>query len=138
MVETSWRPSFYDQITERELEDSMKTKDHVENLFEAEFIDFSQQLKHLTNVYDKDDLRYYKVYDRAIAADFKDDKIKFYRIPFSSKGIEVEKELFMELTHNGEVFVEMIGNGQPDKFVNRNLIDEVLKSGFRTGQALRY
>ncbi len=138
MSHASWRTSFYDQITKRELEDSMKTRDHVENLFEAEFNDFSLQLKHLTNVYDKDNLRYYKIYDRAIAVDFNDEIIKFYRIPFSSEGIEVKKELFMELAHNGEVFVEKAGNGQPDKFVNKNFIEEILKSGFQTGQALRY
>lgn len=138
ILDTNWRSSFYEAITEREQEDNMKTKDDVKKFFEAQFMEFSQPIKHLTNVYDKDGLRYYKAYDRAIGVDFKDDIIKFYRIPLSSKGIEVEKELFKELTHNGEVFVEMIGNGQRDQFVNKSFIEIIFQKGFQAGQAVRY
>ncbi|WP_113671184.1 hypothetical protein [Vallitalea guaymasensis] len=137
LLDTSWRKGVQDRLLERAQEDSMKTPQDVKKLVNTQFNEFSEPINKFTKIIENQDFYRYKAYDRAMDVEFSNSKIIFYRVMFSAEGKEVSKEHVAELTHNGRVFVHIIGNGQPDEYVNTPKVENIMYKCFCFGIVLR-
>lgn len=137
LLDTSWRSRIQDNLVQRAQEDSMKTPEKVKELIDIQFAEFVEPIKELMEITENNDFYRYKAYDRAMDVEFSNNKIVFSRVMFSACGKEITKEYVAELNHNGSVFVQVIGKGQPDEYINTAKIEKIIKNCFSLGIGLR-
>lgn len=136
LLDVNWRTSVQNYLLERAQEDSMKMPVKVKELVDTQFNEFSEPIKELTEIIQGDGFYRYKAYDRAMDVEYSDNKIVFSRVMFSAEGKETDKENFIELNHDGRVFVHSI-EGRQDEYINKAKIENIIKKCFELGIALR-
>ncbi|WP_411502949.1 hypothetical protein [Brevibacillus centrosporus] len=135
----SWREQFYNSVRKKALEDSLRTKEAINDLVYSEFTNFMEPIQDLAEISMDGETHKYRVYDKILKVEYKEEKVYFSQISLTLNGNEGAKETSIaEFFHNGVMFLKKDERyGQNGDYISKDTIDSIFKEAFNLGSALR-
>ncbi|MBH0331055.1 hypothetical protein ABH14_14790 [Brevibacillus brevis] len=133
-----WRNSFYNEVREKMLEDSLRTKDSIKEQVYSEFNNFIEPIQDIADISIDGEIHKYRVYDKILKVEYQEEKVNFSQISLTLNGNEAKETPIAEFFHDGVIFLLKDERpGQPGSSVNKKTIDWIFNKAFTFGSKVR-